>query len=77
VFCCLVSSIFTENVDAAWRWAERMRTSVVVINDNSNFWEPRVPFGGMSGTASGVNRLGGRHVLEFMTDYQTVAFCVS
>jgi succinate-semialdehyde dehydrogenase/glutarate-semialdehyde dehydrogenase len=70
----LVSSVFTENVDQAWRWAERLRTGVVVINDNSNFWEPHVPFGGMSGTSSGVGRLGGRSVLEFMADVQTVAF---
>lgn len=72
----LVSSVFTENVDDAWRWAERMRTGVVVVNDNSNFWEPHVAFGGMSGTSSGVGRLGGRHVLEFMGDLQTVAFHV-
>lgn len=70
----LVSSVFTENLDRAWRWAESLRTGIVVINDNSNFWEPHVPFGGMSGTASGVGRLGGRHVLEFMSDLQTVAF---
>jgi succinate-semialdehyde dehydrogenase/glutarate-semialdehyde dehydrogenase len=72
----LVSSVFTENVDRAWRWAERLRTGIVVINDNSNFWEPHVPFGGMSGTRSGVGRLGGWHVLDFMSDYQTVAFHV-
>jgi hypothetical protein len=28
----------------------------------------------MSGTSSGVGRLGGRSVLEFMADVQTVAF---
>lgn len=70
----LVSSIFTENVDRAWRWAESLRTGVVVVNDNSNYWEPHVPFGGMSGTRSGVGRLGGRSVLEFMSDLQTIAF---
>lgn len=73
----LVSSVFTESVDDAWRWAEKLRTGVVVVNDNSNYWEPHVPFGGMSGTSSGVGRLGGRHVLDFMSDYQTVAFHVS
>lgn len=72
----LVASVFTRDVDQAWRWAERLRTGVVVVNDNSNFWEPHVPFGGMSGTSSGVGRLGGRHVLEFMSDLQTVAFHV-
>jgi len=72
----LVSSVFTENIDEAWRWAEHLRTGVVVINDNSNFWEPHVAFGGMSGTSSGVGRLGGRHVLDFMSNLQTVAFHV-
>lgn len=72
----LVSSVFTESADRAWQWAERLRTGVCVINDNSNYWEPHVPFGGMSGTQSGVGRLGGRHVLEFMSDLQAVAFHV-
>jgi len=72
----LVSSVFTEDVHAAWRWAEALRTGVVVVNDHSNYWEPHVPFGGMSGTRSGVGRLGGRHVLEFMSDLQTIAFHV-
>jgi len=72
----LVSSVFTANVDEAWRWAERLRTGIVVVNDNSNYWEPHVPFGGMSGTRSGVGRLGGRHVLQFMADLQTIAFHV-
>jgi len=70
----LVSSVFTEDLNRAWRWAERLRTGVVVINDQSNYWEPHVPFGGMSGTRSGVGRLGGRQILEFMSDLQTIAF---
>jgi succinate-semialdehyde dehydrogenase/glutarate-semialdehyde dehydrogenase len=72
----LVSSVHTENVHAAWRWAEELRTGVVVVNDNSNYWEPHVAFGGMSGTQSGVGRLGGKHVLAFMADLQTIAFHV-
>jgi succinate-semialdehyde dehydrogenase/glutarate-semialdehyde dehydrogenase len=72
----LVSSVFTENINEAWKWAERLRTGVVVINDQSNYWEPHVPFGGMSGTRSGVGRLGGKQILEFMSDLQTIAFHV-
>jgi succinate-semialdehyde dehydrogenase/glutarate-semialdehyde dehydrogenase len=71
-----VSSVFTENINEAWKWAERLRTGVVVINDQSNYWEPHVPFGGMSGTRSGVGRLGGKQILEFMSDLQTIAFHV-
>jgi len=70
----LAASLFTQDVDRAWQWAERLRTGLVVVNDNSNYWEPHVPFGGMAGKTSGVGRLGGRHVLDFMADVQTIAF---
>ena len=49
---------------------------IVVVNDMSIYWEPHIPFGGMGGTASGIGRLGGRHTLEFMSDFQTIAFHV-
>jgi acyl-CoA reductase-like NAD-dependent aldehyde dehydrogenase len=65
-----------EQPRGAWKWAERLRTGVAVINDQSNYWEPHVPFGGMSGTRSGVGRLGGKQILEFMSDLQTIAFHV-
>jgi succinate-semialdehyde dehydrogenase/glutarate-semialdehyde dehydrogenase len=35
-----------------------------------------IPFGGMSGTDSGVGRIGGRHTQEFMSDLKTIAFHV-
>lgn len=70
----LVSAVFTENMDRAWKWSEMLRTGIVVVNDQSIFWEPHIPFGGMAGTASGIGRLGGRHTLEFMSDLQTIAF---
>ncbi len=72
----LSSAVFTENINNAWRWAEQLRTGIVVINDQSIYWEPHIPFGGMTGTASGIGRLGGRHTLEFMSDLQTIAFHV-
>ena len=72
----LVSAVFTQKLDDAWRWAEQLRTGIVVINDQTNYWEPHIPFGGMAGTTSGIGRLGGRHTLEFMSDLQTVAFHV-
>lgn len=73
----LVSALFTQDVDRAWTWAERLRTGIVVVNDQTNYWEPHVPFGGMAGTTSGIGRLGGRHTLEFMSDLQTIAFHVN
>ncbi len=70
----LVSAVFTENVHQAWKWADQLRTGIVVVNDQTNYWEPHVPFGGMAGNQSGVGRLGGRHTLEFMSELQTIAF---
>ena len=72
----LVSAVFTESVNDAWRWAEQLRTGIVVVNDPSSYWEPHIPFGGMAGAASGIGRLGGRHTLEFMSDLQTIVFHV-
>jgi acyl-CoA reductase-like NAD-dependent aldehyde dehydrogenase len=70
----LVSAVFTEDLDRAWHWSERLRTGITVINDQTNFWEPHVPFGGMAGNSSGIGRLGGKHTLEFMSDLHTTAF---
>jgi acyl-CoA reductase-like NAD-dependent aldehyde dehydrogenase len=50
----LVSAVFTQDVNLAWKWAESLRTGITVINDFSNYWELHIPFGGMSGTASGL-----------------------
>ena len=70
----LVSAVFTQDLNKAWRWAENLRTGITVINDSSNYWELHIPFGGMSGTRSGLGRIGGRHTLEFMSDLKTIAF---
>jgi succinate-semialdehyde dehydrogenase/glutarate-semialdehyde dehydrogenase len=72
----LVSAVFTQDIDRAWHWAENLRTGITVVNDFSNYWEMHIPFGGMSGTDSGVGRIGGRHTLEFMSDLKTIAFHV-
>lgn len=70
----LVSAVFTQDIDRAWHWAENLRTGITVVNDFSNYWEMHLPFGGMSGTDSGVGRIGGRHTLDFMSDLKTIAF---
>ncbi|MCC6241179.1 MAG: aldehyde dehydrogenase [Phycisphaerales bacterium] len=70
----LVSAVFTRDVDKAWQWADNLRTGITVVNDFTNYWELHIPFGGMSGTQSGLGRIGGRHTLEFMSDLKTIAF---
>ncbi len=72
----LVSAVFTRDLTRAWRWAEKLRTGIVVVNDFTNYWETHLPFGGASGTGSGLGRLGGRHTLEAMTDLKTIAIHV-
>jgi succinate-semialdehyde dehydrogenase/glutarate-semialdehyde dehydrogenase len=70
----LVSAVFTRDVDRAWNWAEALNTGITVVNDFTHFWEHHLPFGGMASNDSGTGRIGGRHMLEFMSDLKTIAF---
>lgn len=70
----LVGSVWTRSAGLGFRVAERLRTGIVNINEHSGYWEIHVPFGGGSGTGSGVGRLGGMATLEAMTDLKTVTF---
>jgi acyl-CoA reductase-like NAD-dependent aldehyde dehydrogenase len=70
----LVSAVFTTSLDRAWRFAERLESGTVVVNDTSNYWELHLPFGGRAGKASGRGRLGGRQTVEEFTQLKTVAF---
>ena len=72
----LVSSVFTENIDRAFRYVEEMPTGLVNINDTSNYWELHIPFGGLSGKDSGLGRVGGKHALLAMCDLKTATFSV-
>jgi succinate-semialdehyde dehydrogenase/glutarate-semialdehyde dehydrogenase len=72
----LVSSVFTQDIDRAFRYVEKMPTGIVNINDTSNYWELHIPFGGLSGKDSGTGRIGGRHALTAMCDLKTATFSV-
>lgn len=72
----LVSSVFTQDIDRAFRYIEEMPTGIVNINDMSNYWELHISFGGMSGKDSGTGRVGGRHALTAMCDLKTATFSV-
>lgn len=72
----LVSSVFTQDIDRAFRYIEEMPTGIVNINDTSNYWELHIPFGGLSGKDSGTGRVGGRHALAAMCDLKTATFSV-
>ncbi len=68
----LLSAIFTADLGAGLQFADRVRTGWVNINESSNYWEAHLPFGGRSGTDSGIGRVGGANVMESFTELQTV-----
>ncbi len=64
--------VFTRDMDRALRFAEAIPAGIVNINDSSTYWEIHLPFGGGSGTRSGIGRLGGRLTLEAMTEIKMI-----
>ncbi|MBK0418654.1 aldehyde dehydrogenase [Leucobacter sp. CSA1] len=73
----LCSAVWSRSAARAFAVAERLRTGIVNINDASTYWEIHMPFGGGSGTMSGLGRLGGMHTLLEMTEIKTITFDVT
>jgi acyl-CoA reductase-like NAD-dependent aldehyde dehydrogenase len=73
----LVASLWTSDMKRAFHFAESLRTGIVNVNETSDYWEPHIPFGGMSGKQSGIGRIGGRHTLEEMSDLKTIVLDLS
>jgi acyl-CoA reductase-like NAD-dependent aldehyde dehydrogenase len=68
----LLAAIFTADLEAGLRYADRVRCGWVNINESTNYWEAHLPFGGRSGTDSGIGRVGGAQVMHAFTELQTV-----
>ena len=68
----LLAAIFTRDLAKGLRYADSVRSGWVNINESSNYWEAHLPFGGRSGTDSGIGRVGGSHVMDSFTELQTV-----
>ena len=68
----LLSAIFTRDLAKGLRYADEVKTGWVNVNESSNYWETHLPFGGRSGTASGIGRVGGSAPLEAFSELQTV-----
>jgi acyl-CoA reductase-like NAD-dependent aldehyde dehydrogenase len=68
----LLAAIFTRDVAKGLRFADAVRTGWVNVNESSNYWETHLPFGGRSGTASGIGRVGGTAPMDAFTELQTV-----
>ncbi len=69
----LQAAVFTQSIQKAFWYADRIRSGTVVINDSTDFWETFQPFGGAAGTDTG----WGRGRIEEFTDLQTVVFDIS
>ncbi len=68
----LLAAIFTGDIRRGLEFADRVHTGWVNVNESSNYWESHLPFGGRSGTASGIGRVGGTAAMETFTELQTV-----
>jgi succinate-semialdehyde dehydrogenase/glutarate-semialdehyde dehydrogenase len=68
----LLAAVWTRDLTQGLRFAEAARAGWVNINESTNYWESHLPFGGRSGSGSGVGRVGGRHAMEAFTELKTV-----
>jgi succinate-semialdehyde dehydrogenase/glutarate-semialdehyde dehydrogenase len=68
----LLTSVYTADLAAGLAFADAVRTGWVNINESTNYWESHLPFGGRSGTDSGLGRVGGAHPMDAFTELQTV-----
>jgi succinate-semialdehyde dehydrogenase/glutarate-semialdehyde dehydrogenase len=68
----LLSAVFTRDLARGLRFAERVRTGWVNVNEGTNYWESHLPFGGRAGSASGVGRVGGRFSMDRLTELKTI-----
>jgi acyl-CoA reductase-like NAD-dependent aldehyde dehydrogenase len=72
----LCGAVFTRDLAKAWYVAERLECGVVNINETAAYWDGRTPFGGYSGKASGVGRLGGMATIEALTQLKSMVMDV-
>ncbi len=67
----LSSSLFTENVNAAFRAIRDLTTGIVYINHGTTGAEIQFPFGGTRGTGNGM-REAGQSALDSFTEWKSV-----
>ena len=68
----LLTAVWTRDLARGLRFAEGVDAGWVNVNESTNYWESHLPFGGRSGSRSGVGRVGGRHPLDVFTEQKTV-----
>jgi acyl-CoA reductase-like NAD-dependent aldehyde dehydrogenase len=70
----LMAAIFTADLGAGMRYADSVGMGLVNINETTNYWEAHLPWGGRASSQSGIGRVGGAHVMDTLTELQTVLF---
>ncbi len=68
----LLTAVWTSDLARGLRFAEAVRAGWVNVNESTNYWESHLPFGGRSGSRSGVGRVGGRYPFDVFTEPKTV-----
>jgi succinate-semialdehyde dehydrogenase/glutarate-semialdehyde dehydrogenase len=68
----LLAAVYTADLARGLEFADRVRTGWVNINESTNYWESHLPFGGRSGSDSGIGRVGGNGVMQTFTELQTI-----
>jgi acyl-CoA reductase-like NAD-dependent aldehyde dehydrogenase len=64
--------VFSADLTRGLAFAKAIPAGIVNVNASSTYWEIHLPFGGGSGTKSGIGRLGGMRTLEAMTEIKTI-----
>ena len=65
--------VFTADIAKGVEMAKAIPAGIVNVNAGSTWWEIHLPFGGGSGTKSGIGRLGGRYTMEAMTELKMIS----
>jgi succinate-semialdehyde dehydrogenase/glutarate-semialdehyde dehydrogenase len=64
--------VFSADLRRGLAFAKAIPAGIVNVNASSTYWEIHLPFGGGSGTKSGIGRLGGMRTLEAMTEIKMI-----
>lgn len=68
--------VFTQDVTRGVEIAKAIPAGIVNVNAGSTWWEIHLPFGGGTGTKSGIGRLGGMHTMEAMTELKMITVTI-
>lgn len=64
----LIASLYTTSLNRGFQIGEQIRSGIVNVNETPDYWDAITPYGGASGTDSGLGRLGGLHGLREVMD---------